>query len=323
MRFIAIVFTLAGLTGCQVEDTIKDKVVEEKLKILEEREAMKAQAVSQANDGMVLIPAGTFSMGSAKGFPHEGPVHEVTLDAFYMDTHEVTNAEFAKFVEETGYVTEAETWGWSLDFAPDDRQGMRVPNAAWWLKVDGVTWKTPTGPGSSIEGMEDYPAVQVSWTDAVAYADWAGKRLPTEAEWEYAARGGLEQNEFPWGNDFKPGKKHHMNIWQGRFPETHSPTDGYEAIAPVGRYPANPYGLYDMAGNVWEWCSDWYGEQYYAESPTKNPQGPELGDEKVTRGGSYLCAGNYCVGYRVSHRNKTATDSGLPHSGFRCVIGAD
>jgi formylglycine-generating enzyme required for sulfatase activity len=320
--FILTLF-LGCILGCSSDDSVDESGAADNGKVAVETEGGPSDAVPEQYKGMALIPAGTFQMGSEKGFPHEGPVHEVTLDAFYMDAREVTNAQFAEFVEATGYVTEAEVWKWSLDFAPDDREGMRVPNAEWWLKVDGVTWKTPRGPGSSIEGQESYPVIQVSWKDASEYAKWAGKRLPTEAEWEYAARGELDQNEYPWGNKMKPEGKHHMNHWQGRFPVTHSPTDGHEGLAPVGEYSPNGYGLYDMAGNVWEWCSDWYGERYYSESPAKNPQGPAQGDEKVQRGGSFLCAGNYCVGYRVSHRNKTATDSGLPHAGFRCVISAD
>lgn len=270
-------------------------------------------------EGMVLIPAGSYLMGSSDGFSHEGPVHEVRLDAFYMDTHEVTNGDFARFVKETGYVTEAEQWKWSIVFAPDDTPGQRVPGAAWWKRADGATWRHPNGLETDIEGLEDYPVVQVSWNDAAAYATWAGKRLPTEAEWEYAARGGLKDAPYAWGLDFAPGGEHQANTWNGEFPVEDSGEDGHLGLARGGEYKANGYGLYDITGNVWEWVEDWYGEMYYRESPGLNPRGPEQGVEKVQRGGSFMCASNYCLGYRVSHRGKSGIDSGLPHVGFRCV----
>lgn len=272
-----------------------------------------------APEGMVLLPGGEFLMGDEEGFPHEAPVHKVVLDPFYLDEHEVTNDQFAEFVEETGYVTEAEKWGWSLVFEPSMEGGPRVPGAAWWLKVDGADWRHPTGPGSSIEGKGDYPVVQVSWNDAVAYAKWAGKRLPTEAEWEYAARGGLSGKEYPWGDRFEPKGKPMMNTWNGFFPRHDDGSDGYKSLAPVKQYPPNEFGLYDMSGNVWEWCADWYHPEYYRFSPEKNPQGPPQGQEKILRGGSWMCADNYCMGYRVAHRNKSAADSGLTNTGFRCA----
>jgi formylglycine-generating enzyme required for sulfatase activity len=271
---------------------------------------------------MVLIPGGTFRMGSDKGMPHEAPIHAVRLDSFYVDAHEVTNAEFARFVDAAGYVTEAEKWGWSLVFDPREDDAARVPEAPWWRKEDAADWRHPDGPSASIDGKDNYPVVQVSWNDAAAYAAWAGKRLPTEAEWEYAGRGGLAGSEFPWGNEFEHGGHAMMNTWSGVFPEHDEGTDGYTGLAPVGSFPANGYGLYDMAGNVWEWCADWYGVNYYDRSPSVNPRGPEAGVERVLRGGSWLCADNYCVGFRVSHRNKSAADSGLTNTGFRCAKGA-
>jgi formylglycine-generating enzyme required for sulfatase activity len=274
---------------------------------------------ASAPEGMVRIAGGTFEMGSTEGWPHEQPVHTVKVDAFYLDTHEVTNAEFAKFVEETGYVTEAEQWKWSLAFLPHSDAEQRVVGAEWWVRVDGADWRHPSGPDSSIVGKDDLPVVQVSWNDAVAYAKWAGKRLPTEAEWEFAARGGKEGKTYPWGDEQRPDDKFMMNAWSGTFPTEDTGKDGHAGLAPVGRYPANGYGLYDMAGNVWEWCADWYGADYYAGSPVDNPAGPDRGGEKIMRGGSWLCNDSYCTGYRVSHRNKAAPDSGLTNTGFRCA----
>ena len=267
----------------------------------------------------MLIPGGRYLMGADDGMPHETPVHEVVVEAFHMDTHEVTNDDFATFVEATGFVTEAEEWGWSLGFVPDSETTERVQGAEWWVKVDGATWRHPLGPESNINGKGDLPVVQVSWNDAVAYCAWAGKRLPTEAEWEFAARGGTSQEEFPWGTTFELNGAAMANTWNGIFPVSDSGADGYASLSPVGTYPATAYGLFDIGGNVWEWCSDWFEGAYYARSPSNNPQGPERGIEKVLRGGSFLCAPNYCKGYRVSHRNHSGIDTGLNHVGFRCV----
>lgn len=270
-------------------------------------------------EGMVHIPGGTFEMGSTEGWPHEQPVHAVTVAPFYLDAHEVTNGQFADFVEATGYKTEAEQWTWSLAFLPHAEAEQRVVGAEWWVKMDGANWRHPNGPDSSIEGKENLPVVQVSWNDAVAYAKWAGKRLPTEAEWEFAARGGLEDPKYPWGSEKRPDGKFMMNAWHGQFPVEDKPDDGFAGLSPVKTYPANGYGLYDMAGNVWEWCSDWYRPDYYSASPAKNPAGPDTGTEKVMRGGSWLCNDSYCSGYRVAHRNKATPDSGLTNTGFRCA----
>jgi len=270
--------------------------------------AQTTQPAPATPDDMVLIPGGTFKMGTDDGFPHEAPVHEVNLSPFWMDKHEVTVAQFAKFVEATGYKTEAETLGWS---------GVFDPNQRTWTKGDGANWRHPMGPKSNAK--PDEPVVHVSYADATAYAKWAGKRLPTEAEFEFAARGGLDHKTYSWGEELRPGGKHAANIWQGTFPQRDEAADGFSGLAPVGTFPANGYGLHDMSGNVWEWCADWFAPDYYARSPKDNPKGPDSGAERVLRGGSWMCSENYCTGYRAAARNQTAPDSGLNNLGFRCV----
>lgn len=287
-------------------------------------ESARAGKAAPSTEGMVLVRGGKFIMGDDEGFSHESPAHEVVVSDFYMDAHEVTNAEFARFVEATGYQTDAERWGWSVAYEPGIEGDVRAPQAQWWVKKDGADWRHPTGPGSSIEGKDDHPVVQVSWNDAQAYCEWAGKRLPTEAEWEYAASGGGQgEGDYPWGEEFSPGGKFMANTWQGFFPTEDSGADGHLGLSPVGSFPPNPLGIYDIAGNVWEWCGDWYDPRYYAASPAENPQGPASGEEKVMRGGSWMCSDNYCMGYRVSHRNKATPDSGLNNTGFRCVLSAE
>lgn len=263
-------------------------------------------------EGMVHIPGGMFRMGTDQGaFAYEGPVHEVRVSPFSMDRHEVTNGEFARFVAATGFKTEAEKQGWSGIF--DGKSGE-------WQAQEGADWRHPEGPGSSIAGKDAYPVVQVSHDDAAAYARWAGKRLPTEAEWEFATRGGKPGARYNWGDELSPGGKFMANYWQGPFPRADEGTDGYRGIAPVGKFPPNGYGLYDMAGNVWEWVQDRFDPDYYRQSPAENPPGPEIETEEyVIRGGSFLCAENFCQGYRAAARNKTTRDSGAPHQGFRCV----
>ena len=268
--------------------------------------AQAGAPATQPND-MVMIPGGTFKMGTDEGFPFEGPVHEVSVKAFWMEKHEVTVEAFEKFIVATKYKTEAEKFGWSGVFDP--KQGQ-------WTKCDGADWKHPTGPESKAEPK--HPVVHVSYADAQAYAKWAGKRLPTEAEFEFAARGGKDQ-KFAWGNELYPGGKCMANAWQGMFPMEDQGKDGFKGLAPVGSFPANAYGLLDITGNVWEWSSDWFDPEYYQHSPKENPTGPAQGTERVLRGGSWLCAENYCLGYRVAARNKTAPDSGLNNLGFRCV----
>ena len=259
---------------------------------------------------MVRIAAADFMMGSDHGFPYEAPVHRVTLDAYWMDVTEVTNADFAKFIEATGRVTTAEEIGTAVVFKPGKQD---------WDLVEGADWRHPEGPSSSIDDRMDHPVINVSWDDAVAYCEWAGKRLPTEAEFEYAARGGLSNAEFAWGNELNPKGHFRANTWQGIFPENDRKEDGFSGVAPIKSFPPNSYGLYDITGNVWEWVHDWFDPNYYAMSPTDNPQGPSQGTQKVQRGGSWLCSSNYCQGYRVAARMNTDRDSGLNNLGFRCA----
>jgi len=247
-------------------------------------------------------------MGTSDGFPYEGPVHPVSMHAFYMDKTPVTVADFKKFIAASGYKTDAEKFGWS---------GVFSPSAQSWTKSDGATWIHPDGPASGAK--DDEPVTQVSYADAQAYAKWAGKRLPTEAEFEYAARGGLVDKKFAWGDEFTPNNKFMANTWQGHFPERDTAEDGFASRSAVASFLANGYGLYDMTGNVWHWCSDFFDEQYYSHSPKQNPTGPATGAERVLRGGSWLCSANYCQGYRVAARNHTAPDSGLNNLGFRCA----
>ena len=266
--------------------------------------------VAVTND-MVLINGGKFLMGTGSGMPFETPVHEVKLEYFYIDRHEVTVAEFEKFVDATGYRTEAEGFGWSGVFDMESGE---------WTKVDGASWRHPEGPTSTANPSE--PVAQVSWNDAAAFAKWAGKRLPTEAEFEYAARGGLVGKTYAWGDELRPNGKPVANWWQGVFPESNTGEDGFEARAPVMSFPANGYEVYDMTGNVWEWCADRFDEDYYGRSPGSNPTGPEAGETRVIRGGSFLCAENYCSNYRVAGRSFATPDSGLNNVGFRCVRDA-
>ena len=305
--------------------------------------------------GMVAIPPGEFVMGTAGDttMQNETPAHRVRLDGFYLDATEVTNRQFREFVTATGYLTTAEkppVWEemkkqlppgtpepppgtlvpGSLAFVPP-RERVPLDNVTnWWQWMPGASWQRPEGPGSSLDGRDEHPVVHVSWDDANAYAKWAGKRLPTEAEWEYAARGGLAGQRFTWG-DAAPteadGTK--ANIWQGTFPNANTKADGYDRTAPVKSYPPNGYGLYDMAGNAWEWCADWYRADAYANARelAVNPAGPKdfwdpaepLVPKRVTRGGSFLCHVTYCESYRPAARRGTSADSGLSHLSFRCA----
>ena len=260
--------------------------------------------------GMVLLDGGEFTMGTDDGEPFEGPAHRVRVGPFYLDEHEVTNHQYAAFATDTGYVTESEKLGWS---------GVFDPRRNGWTKGDGADWRHPHGPGSSHEQMPDYPVVHLSWADAAEYCGWRGARLPTEAEFEFAARGGLEGAKYAWGNELTPGGVHHANLWQGIFPNQDRTLDGYGSHGPVKKFPPNGYGLYDMTGNVWEWVQDWYAPDYFRYSPVEDPKGPRTGDQKVQRGGSWLCSENYCQGYRVAARQMTAPDSGLNNLGFRCA----
>lgn len=276
---------------------------------------------------MVLLDAGAFLMGTedAIGYPDdgEGPVREITLDPFWIGEHAVTNAEFAPFVEESAYVTEAERFGWSFVFAgllPDEFPDTRaVAHAPWWRQVHEADWRQPEGPHSSIDERLDHPVVHISHADALAYCAWAGSRLPTEAEWEYAARGGLEQRIFPWGDELEPGGEHRMNVWQGTFPSENTRADDHYGTAPVDAYSPNSYGLYNTTGNVWEWCADWFHADFHTRDTRTNPQGPPRGENRVTRGGSYLCHASYCRRYRVAARNGMTPDSSTGNTGFRCA----
>lgn len=281
------------------------------------------------HEGMVLLAGGTFLMGTndGEGFPAdgEGPVHAVTLAPFYIAPYAVTNAEFAAFVQDTGYVTEAEAYGWSFVFHLLASEAIRaevqqvVQHVPWWLRVEGAYWAKPEGRDSVIDQRMDHPVVHISWNDANAYCQWAGKRLPTEAEWEYAARGGLEQRRYPWGDTLLVNGEHRCNIWQGAFPRVNHASDGYLGTAPVRTYEPNGYGLYQMSGNVWEWCSDRFHADTYKQGATENPQGPAAGDTHIIRGGSYLCHKSYCNRYRVAARSSNTPDSSTGHMGFRCA----
>jgi formylglycine-generating enzyme required for sulfatase activity len=287
---------------------------------------------------MVRLDGGSFTMGtdSDVGFPEdgEGPPRRVTLDPFYIDKHAVTNAAFFEFVRETDHTTDAERYGWSFvfrDFVPEEDGEHVLRNVAaapWWVAVRGANWLRPYGPSSNVLADTDllsHPVTHVSWRDARAYADWAGKRLPTEAEWEYAARGGLEGKRYPWGDELTPNGEHRCNIWQGDFPEYNTGADGYERTAPVDAYEPNGYGLYNVAGNVWEWCSDWFSTDHHTSDAydPDNPTGPPDGDERVMRGGSHLCHRSWCNRYRVGARSKNTPDSSTTNVGFRCVVDAE
>jgi sulfatase modifying factor 1 len=312
-----------------------------------------------ASEGMVWIPGGEFSMGSEGKCDGKSccspatvadalPIHRVYVDGFWMDATDVTNAEFEKFVQATGYVTIAERAptkeefptappenlvAGSVVFTPTSEPVSLDNHFQWWSYVKGANWRHPEGPQSDIKGKENYPVVQIAYPDAVAYAKWAGKRLPTEAEWEFAARGGLSGKLYAWGDEFKPGGKFMANTYQGQFPVKDTGEDGFAGISPVGVFPANGYGLYDMAGNVWQWCSDWYRPDYFkqlagAGNVARNPQGPEMPfdptepteKKRVQKGGSFLCTDQYCTRYMVGTRGKGEVNTGTNHLGFRCAL---
>ncbi len=307
----------------------------------------------EAPQGMVWIPGGQFYMGiDDDDYPDANFVHPVYVDGFWMDKTEVTNEQYAKFVEATKYVTDAEKKINPKDF-PQVKASEWTPekllpcsivfrkppsNAevdlddyhSWWGLEPGASWKHPEGPDSTIKGREKHPVVHISYNDAVAYCKWAKRRLPTEAEWEFAARGGLDRKDYPWGEELKPDGKWVCNVWQGRFPIENTKEDGYEGAAPVASFPPNAFGLHDMSGNVWEWCADWYQANYYRDSPRKNPQGPDSGFElrepglrRVQRGGSFLCADSYCSRYVLGTRHSGEVGSAANHLGFRCVKDAN
>ena len=286
---------------------------------------------------MVWIPPGEFAMGSEGFYPEERPVRRVSVGGFWIDAHPVTATEFRKFVRETGYVTVAER-PLAPDDYPDADPDLLQPGSLvfrrtdgavslsdvrnWWAYVPGAFWRKPGGPGTTINGQDRHPVVQVAYEDAEAYARWAGKELPTEAEWEFAARGGLDGADFAWGDEQFPGGKPVANTWQGEFPWQNLKADGFEGTSPVGSFPRNGYGLYDMCGNVWEWTSDWFPQDGESTSPCCAP--PVLPGErfprKVIKGGSHLCAPNYCLRYRPAARQGETVDTSTGHIGFRCVV---
>jgi formylglycine-generating enzyme required for sulfatase activity len=277
---------------------------------------------------MVKLDGGPFLMGtdSEQAFPNdgEGPVRQVQVDPFYIDRYAVTNANFAEFVKATDYKTESERLGWSFVFQGHIEEERRkdlatVPGVSWWCKMPGAAWDHPEGPDSEIGARADYPVTHVSWNDAHAYAEWAGKRLPTEAEWEYAARGGFEQKIFPWGDDLTPNGEHRCNVFQGEFPLVDLAEDGYAGTAPVNVFQPNGYGLYNVIGNAWEWCGDWFSPSYHLTATPVNPVGPLRGRAKVMKGGSYLCHHSYCNRYRVAARTSNDPDSATTNITFRCV----
>lgn len=273
----------------------------------------------------VALPGGTFTMGCADGpYPAdgEGPEREVTVDGFELAATTVTNAEFDAFVADTGYPTDAERFGWSfvfVAFLPPGTPTRGAQVAPWWRAVPDADWCHPEGPLSDVDDRRDHPVVHVSHADALAYCGWAGTRLPTEAEWEYAARGGLTGQPYPWGAELTPGGEHRMNVWQGDFPDTNTGEDGYVGTAPAGAFGPNGYGLHNMTGNVWEWCADWFSPGFHKRGPRVNPAGPPVGHSRVLRGGSYMCHQSYCWRYRTSARMGNTPDSSSGNTGFRCA----
>jgi len=293
-------------------------------------EPSELRSGTDPRDRMIAMQGGTFLMGTdyVDAFPDdgEGPVREVTLDPFWIDRHPVTNGLFSQFIEETGYRTEAERFGWSFVFwahIPKERFYELVVDtvaaAPWWCKVPGANWRNPEGPGSAIKSRGNHPVVHVSWNDALSFCEWSGQRLPTEAEWEYAARGGLVQKLYPWGDKLRPDGKHRCNIWQGEFPRHDTGDDGYTGTCPVDAFPPNGYGLYSTTGNTWEWCADWFSTDFHLTGSRINPKGPESGDNKVMKGGSFLCHKSYCNRYRVAARSLNTPDSSTSHMSFRCA----
>jgi len=329
-----------GLVNCSERHTENTKTSSSPETLIVEESQFTTDTIPSK---MVWIPGGTFQMGTVdRTFADAQPVHQVMVDGFWMDEHEVTNAEFAAFVKTTNYITVAER-----PLNPADFPGIPVENLIpgsgvftppseavpldnvlqWWRYIPGASWRHPTGPSSTLKGQQNKPVVHVCYEDAVAYAKWTGKRLPTEAEWEYAAQAGKGLQKYYWGNELKPNGKWVANIYQGNFPNKNTGEDGHMRAAPVKSYPANAFGLYDMEGNVWEWCHDLYRPDYYLHSPAKNPQGPQDSydpDEpdlikRVQRGGSFLCSDQYCIRYKPGSRGKGEVSSASDNLGFRCV----
>ena len=357
LHLLSCLYFLAGCTDAEDIDNKKTVYNIEPLPIITDSSANfpKANISDTSFINMVYIPGGTFLMGgdNEEASPDEFPKHSVKVDAFYMDVTEVTNLQFKKFVEATGYVTTAEKIPDWNELKKDLPPGTKKPHDSvfiaaslvfnqtegpvhlqnyhqWWQWKKGANWKQPEGEGSSIEGKDHFPVVQVSWFDAQAYCTWAHKRLPTEAEWEFAARGGSTDNIYPWGNEPVNKGVPKTNSWEGDFPYNNTSKDGYNKLAPVSTYAPNAFGLYDMAGNVWEWCFDLYDADYYKSvgyNTIVNPKGSKKSYDpeepftlkRTLRGGSFLCNDSYCSGYRVARRMKSSPDTGMEHTGFRCV----
>ncbi len=364
-RAISILYLsifVSSIISCNTKTTNKDVKNDDthiclptpQNKFSEKPVIVKIQKKSKDNKNMVLIPGGVFSMGGdGDGWKDEFPKHKVEIDSFWMDINEVTNNQFLEFVNSTGYITTAERnidWNQikkdlppntpkpddsylvpsSLVFFPTSGAVNLNDVSQWWKFINGANWRQPQGPGSNIDGKGNHPVVHVSWYDAIAYCEWAGSRLPTEAEWEYASRGGIIDATFSWGNEDLDEGKLKANTWNGNFPYYNSKDDGFIYTADVRSFEPNGYGLFDMSGNVWEWCSDWYDENYYysvSEILSINPQGPPksydsnepYAQKKVSRGGSFLCHKSYCTGYRNSMRMKSTPDTSSMHTGFRTV----
>jgi formylglycine-generating enzyme len=351
-KFLFLLTAVSLFTGC--DNNSGQKGTNRKLASIDQGD--KQSAGTGLHAGMAYIPAGTFMMGADndQASPDEYPKHKVTVNSFWMDVTEVTNKQFAEFVEATGYITTAEQkpdWeelkksvppgtpkpddsllqAASMIFLSANEQVNLNDYSQWWRWEIGANWRHPHGKSSDIQGKENYPVVHISYYDALAYCKWAGKRLPTEAEWEWAARGGLVNNIYPWGDEPVEYGKPKANTWNGEFPVTNTEWDNHFYAAPVMSYSPNGYGLYDMAGNVWEWCSDWYRADYYEminkPEGISNPQGPAdswdpdepYAQKRSMRGGSFLCNDSYCSGFRVARRMKTTPDSSMEHLGFRCV----
>lgn len=283
-------------------------------------------------DHMVYLNGGTFLMGTNDTIGYsddgEGPVRTVTLDPFYMDPYAVSNNDYRKFIQATAYETDAQKFGYSYVFhlllsssvkRTLDLLSRTVMGLEWWYHVEGADWAHPFGPESNLQGLENHPVTHVSYRDALAYCDWAGKRLPTEAEVEYAARGGLTGKRYAWGDELMPDGEHRCNIFQGKFPAYNSAEDGFVGTAPVNAYKPNDFGLYNMAGNIWEWAFDWWSPEFHLSGPYENPVGPDAGERRVNRGGSYLCHDSYCNRYRVAARTSNTPDSSTGNLGFRCA----